>query len=110
MIRVPIDTAQITDWPSFHAVFAEAMGFPDFYGQNLNAWIDCMSDLTTETDVGMTRVVVPFGTPLALELVDAQDFRARAPEQFAGLLESVAFLNAEVAEAEVATRIVLLPR
>lgn len=35
---VPIPTNQITDWPSFHEVFAEALGFPSFYGKNMNAW------------------------------------------------------------------------
>ncbi len=36
--KVRIDTNRIVDWNSFHDVFAEAFGFPDFYGRNMNAW------------------------------------------------------------------------
>ena len=32
-----------TDWESFHTVSAEVFGFPEFYGRNMNAWIDCLS-------------------------------------------------------------------
>ena len=54
MAVLEVDCRQITDWDSFHDVFARACGFPDFYGRNLNAWIDCMTYLdyqaTTPTD------------------------------------------------------------
>jgi RNAse (barnase) inhibitor barstar len=39
MAFVKINTKQITDWASFHQVCKEAFGFPDFYGNNMNAWI-----------------------------------------------------------------------
>ena len=38
MKRIHIDTARIKDWDSFHNVFAEAFGFPGFYGRNMDAW------------------------------------------------------------------------
>ena len=49
MIRnvVLIDGGRIVDWSSFHAVFAEGMGFPEFYGRNMDAWIDCMTYVET---------------------------------------------------------------
>lgn len=53
MATVRLNTNQITDWASFHLVCKEAFGFPEFYGANMNAWIDCMSYLTEED--GMTR-------------------------------------------------------
>ena len=37
-VLVKIPTEQITDWETFHTVFAEILGFPDFYGRNMNAW------------------------------------------------------------------------
>ena len=40
-----LDGNRITDWDGFHDVFAEEFQFPDYYGRNMNAWIDCMSDL-----------------------------------------------------------------
>src|SRR5688572_7987636 len=42
-IVIKIDTQRITDWKSFHNLFAEVFGFPGFYGRNMDAWIDCMS-------------------------------------------------------------------
>jgi len=50
-----IETKKITDWDSFYSVFAEAMCFPNFYGRNMNAWIDCMTyfdDIVINNDIG----------------------------------------------------------
>lgn len=41
LVSIPAD--RILDWQSFHDVFAEAMGFPSYYGRNMDAWIDCMT-------------------------------------------------------------------
>ena len=38
--KVTIDLRGITDTASFHAVFAETLGFPHFYGNNMDAWVD----------------------------------------------------------------------
>lgn len=40
MTAIPIPTNRITDWHTFHEVFAATLGFPDYYGRNMNAWID----------------------------------------------------------------------
>jgi RNAse (barnase) inhibitor barstar len=40
---VRIDGKRIIDWKSLHRVFAGAFGFPNYYGNNMNAWIDCMT-------------------------------------------------------------------
>ena len=53
MAVVRMDCDRITDWESFHSLFAEVFGFPDFYGRNMNAWIDCMSYLD-DSEGGMT--------------------------------------------------------
>jgi len=45
MATVRLPTEQITDWRSSHEVCREVFGFPDFYGMNMDAWIDCMSYL-----------------------------------------------------------------
>jgi RNAse (barnase) inhibitor barstar len=42
MTIVFIDTTEITDWPSFHQVFSQKLGFPAFYGNNMDAFIDCL--------------------------------------------------------------------
>lgn len=89
---VRIDTGRIVDWDTFHTVFAEALGFPGFYGRNMNGWIDCMSYLD-DRDVGMSTVTVEPGTVLTLQFEDVDSFAARCPEQYAALVDAVAFVN-----------------
>lgn len=55
-----IDAGRIVDWPSFHEVFAETLGFQGLYGRNINAWIDCLSCLN-EPEAGVTNVHAPPG-------------------------------------------------
>ncbi len=92
MTVVPIPTSRITDWCTFHDVFAETLGFPGYYGRNMNAWIDCMT-YVDEPDLGMTRITVGKGDVLTLRLDEVTGFAARCPEQYAALIECVAFVN-----------------
>jgi RNAse (barnase) inhibitor barstar len=90
MIR--IDADGIVDWETFHAVFASAFGFPDFYGCNMNAWIDCLTYLD-EPEAEMTNVHVASGESLTLIIDHAGQFKSRCPEQFAALVECAGFVN-----------------
>jgi hypothetical protein len=89
---VKLDTRRITDWDTFHDSFAEVFGFPSFYGRNMNAWIDCMTDLDAPS-TGMTTVHAPSGGVVVLELEHVDDFSRRCPEQYAAILECSAFVN-----------------
>jgi hypothetical protein len=90
VIDVPVK--RIVDWTTFHEVFAEVLGFPAFYGRNMDAWIDCMTD-ADDPDTGMVRVAVSAGQIMTLQINDADDFAKRCPEQFTGLIECTAFVN-----------------
>ena len=92
---VTIPTSRITDWDSFHGVFQTALGFPGFYGRNMNAWIDCLTYL----DDGMTRFTVADGDTLTLRIDDADGFASRCPEQYLALIECAAFVNFRRREA-----------
>jgi hypothetical protein len=89
---VPIPTDLIADWDSFHEVFAKALGFPSFYGRNMDAWIDCMT-YADEADAQMLSPAVLPGELLTLRIDNAADFAARCPEQFKALVECTAFVN-----------------
>jgi RNAse (barnase) inhibitor barstar len=65
-MQIGLDFSSIVDWQTFHAQFKQKMGFPDFYGNNMNAWIDCMSSIDAPSD-GMCKVTV--GKNQALEIV-----------------------------------------
>jgi barstar (barnase inhibitor) len=80
---IAIPARQITDWDSFQAV----LGFPDFYGRNMDAWIDCMSYLD-EPSSGMTSVPVKTGELVALRIDER-----RCLEQYDALIECTAFVN-----------------
>ena len=89
---VKLDTRRITDWDSFHTVFKDVFGFLDFYGRNLDAWIDCMTSLDAP-EHGMTSIHAPPGGVLVLELEHVDDFIRRCPDQFAAILDCVSFVN-----------------
>jgi Barstar (barnase inhibitor) len=91
-VVVSIDGAQIIDWPSFHDVFQREFGFPDFYGRNMNAWVDCMTSVDLPDD-GMSTVHAPAGGVMVLSIENAKSFAARCPEQYAALVECTAFVN-----------------
>jgi RNAse (barnase) inhibitor barstar len=86
---VHVDGSLILDWDSFHDVFASAFGFPDFYGRNMNAWIDCMTSLDSPED-GMTTVHGTTTGPVVLHLDNAKEV---PKEIFEALMEDSAFVN-----------------
>ena len=92
MALIKIDTRRITDWGTFHEAFAAALGFPDFYGRNMNAWIDCMS-YVDEPGAGMSSVDVKPGEILVLQLEGVNEFATRCREQYDAVVECVAFVN-----------------
>jgi hypothetical protein len=91
MATAIFDTSGIVDWDTFHAASAAAFGFPDFYGCNLNAWIDCMSYL--DAGDGMSRYHLADGETLTIEVRGAADFAERLPEQALALVSVTAAVN-----------------
>ncbi len=108
-IRVQVDGFAITDKVSFHRVFAAVMGFPEFYGNNMDAWIDCMEDLRTPEN-GMTRFALGHASLLEIELLNCEAFREAAGELFGSLLDCIACVNANEVERGRIASIALIPR
>lgn len=92
MTLVRLDTKRIKDWNTFHDVFAEIFGFPDFYGRNMAAWIDCMTSLD-EQSAGMTFLHAPKGGVVVLQLDDVDAFAERCADQYEAIVECAAFVN-----------------
>ena len=92
MTVVQIDADRIGDEATFHDVFAEALGFPAFYGRNMDAWIDCLS-YADEPAAGMMQVVIPKGGVLTLHISGAASFALRCPELYRELIEMTAIVN-----------------
>ena len=87
-----IDCNEIQDFESMHDAFHRVFVFPDFYGRNMDAWIDCMTYLD-EPSAGMTGINVAQGQVLTLELVNAARLRENAPDVYAAVIECAAFVN-----------------
>jgi RNAse (barnase) inhibitor barstar len=90
IVRVNADL--ITDWDSFHDIFKITFGFPDFYGRNMNAWIDCMTDID-DKETGMTKVWINKTYTLVIELTNSDNFKERCGDIYLALLECSAFVN-----------------
>ncbi|WP_170849254.1 barstar family protein [Azotobacter beijerinckii] len=102
---IRVDADQITDRESFHDLFARAFGFPDFYGRNMDAWIDCIADLD-DPSAGMTSVHVQAGSTLTLVVENAASFKRRCPDLYMAIVECAAFVNwrrVEIGEPPVLT-------
>lgn len=52
---IEIDFSEINDLESMHVMLQKKFGFPDFYGKNGNALIDCWTSLRYPED-GMTEI------------------------------------------------------
>jgi len=96
MALVMLPGTEIHDWDSFHDICARELGFPDFYGRNLNAFIDCLTYLD-EAD-GMSRFALAPGEVLELRVTDSAAFRRSAPEITAALIDSVIHVNRRYAD------------
>ena len=90
--NVEIAGSKITDWASFHDYFSKALGFPDFYGRNMNAWNDCMTYLD-EPEANLTSVHLAPGEVLVLSISGAGDLKTRCPKIYEALIECSAFVN-----------------
>ncbi len=90
-MKVSLDTKLIKDWASVHFLCKENFGFPDFYGMNMDAWIDCLTHLD-EGD-GMSRFSLAKGEILHIEVFDTEDFNFRLPQIVDALVECSAFVN-----------------
>lgn len=95
--RARLDGSQIRDWDSFHDVSARQLGFPSFYGRNMNAWIDCLTYL--DVGDGMSRFHLKPGEVLELEITDVDKMRIAAPEILEAVVEATLAINQRHAES-----------
>ena len=95
----------IHDWDSFHNESISVFGFPEFYGRNLNAWVDCLSYL--REDDGMSKFVLLDNEVLTIEVQHSEKLRAAAPEILEELQFCVAMINERCEDYEEAATLKL---
>jgi Barstar (barnase inhibitor) len=97
-LEIKIDASEITDWKTFHKVFKRELGFPDFYGENMDAWIDCMTYVDYPDD-SMTKIKVSPDEILVLEIIGVGSLKERCPSQHDALVDGCGFVNFRRVEA-----------
>ena len=56
MNTVNIDCAEIAAREDLHTLFAESLALPPYYGGNLDALFDCLTDISEPTTLILTHV------------------------------------------------------
>jgi len=88
-----IDGTKILDWKSFHDEFQGVMGFFEGYGRNMDAWIDCMSDMFING--GLTKFNLRKRDVFILKVCETEEFQRRCPEIFSKFVACTVFVNKE---------------
>lgn len=91
MASAELNGAAITGMDSFHAESRRAFGFPDFYGNTMDAWVDCLSYLRDED--GMSKFRLKPNEVLEIVVKDSAAMRAQAPDLLEELTYCVAGIN-----------------
>ena len=92
MATAILNGKEITDEASFHAQCVQVFGFPEFYGNSMDAWVDCLSYLR-DAD-GMSKFRLKPGEMLEIVVKDSTLMRAKVPD----LLEEMTFCIAGINE------------
>ena len=92
MAKAILNGGAVLGWDSFHTECRASFGFPDFYANTMDAWVDCLSYLRDED--GMTKFRLGPDEVLEIEVHDAATMRARVPD----LLEEMTFCIAGINE------------
>ena len=85
MAQAELNGEAIVDWDSFHEESRRAFGFPDNYGNTMDAWVDCLSYLRDEDS--MSAFHLAEDEVLTIVIRDSAAMRVTVPE----ILEEVAF-------------------
>lgn len=88
MATAELNGAAINDEASFHAACRAAMGFPDTYGNSMDAWVDCLSYLRDEDSMSKFRL-----KPNEVLEIVIQDAAAMQPDILEEVTYCVAGLN-----------------
>ncbi|HEY0062712.1 MAG TPA: barstar family protein [Telluria sp.] len=92
MASAELNGAAILGWDTFHSESRAAFGFPDFYANTMDAWVDSLSYLRDED--GMTKFRLKPNEVLEIVVRDAAQMRERVPD----LLDEMTFCIAGINE------------
>ena len=56
-VELRLDLRDVMSWTAFHSASSQQLGFPGYYGGNMDAWIDCLEEVA-EASVGQGRLIL----------------------------------------------------
>lgn len=84
MRRIVLDCTPVSQRSALHAALAKALQLPDYYGSNLDALHDCLTDIAAETQLVLTHTdALPSHVLHGLERVFADSSAENPAFQFA---------------------------
>ena len=92
MPEAVLDLDRITGWDEFHEECKRVMGFPAFYGANMNAWIDCLSYMTDGGD-GMSCFALNGAEVLTIRVLNSRPGSAVQQEILDALIQHTGSVN-----------------
>jgi RNAse (barnase) inhibitor barstar len=104
--RFEIDGNEIRDMASFHDVFGRTLKFFDGYGRNMDAWIDCMTDLHGPN--ALSSLNLPDGEQIQLVFRGTREFSQRSPDIIRELIECTAAVNRHYQKQNNEVRVALV--
>jgi RNAse (barnase) inhibitor barstar len=95
IVEIRLDASKFLSWKTFHSYFQRKFGFPDFYGKNINAWIDCMGDLD-KPEYGMVKnISIRKGQCVVFKINNIDDLKSQAHDIYMVIIECSASINSE---------------
>ncbi len=92
--KFEVDAGKILDWKSFHKEFRKQLKFPKYYGENMDAWIDCIDEISEKSD-GVIRIK------------NSQNLKNKNPEILNSLIECSQFVNTRKIDQGENNRVIL---
>ncbi|MCH4822775.1 barstar family protein [Gramella lutea] len=92
--KFQVDANNIVDWKSFHKEVRNELKFPDYYGENMDAWIDCIDEISENSD-------------LVIRIKNTQNLKNKNPEILNSLIECSQFVNTRKINQGEKNRVIL---
>lgn len=75
-----VNGKDICTWQNFHDYFESEFNFPGYYGRNMDAWNDCMSDIV-EAEI------------ITLHITSVNELKEKGLDIYEAIVECSAFVN-----------------
>ncbi|MFV0292131.1 MAG: barstar family protein [Paracoccus sp. (in: a-proteobacteria)] len=95
-VELVLDLHAVNSLEDFQKLSSALFGFPDFYGNNMRAWVDCVRSIR-DPDEGLTKFFVKKNEILVLKIVGFNHIEKNVPELVNLLFWAIAACNASEA-------------